>query len=273
MDLWKAIVLGIIQGLAEFLPISSSGHLVLAEKILNFTVGGLAFEVFLHFGTLLAVVWVFRKDLWKMVLALPVLFAVLKKNSGLPDEQKNYALLIWYLFLGSIPAAAVGLFFESQIEQLFESALLVLFMLFLTGLIMWSARYTRESNTELTAGRSLLIGTAQALAIIPGISRSGSTIVSGLWMGIPRDLVARYSFLLSVPVIFGATVIKFKDLIHNPLPHDQLLGIALGTVASAVSGYFAIIWLLDLIRRQKLEWFGVYCIAVSLIGLVFIYLF
>ncbi len=273
MDIWKAVILGVIQGLAEFLPISSSGHLVLAEKILNFTMGGLAFEVFLHFGTLLAVVWVFRKDLWKMVLALPDIFRVFRKNPGISEEQKSYALLIWYLFLGSIPAAFIGLLFESQVEQLFESALLVLFMLFVTGLIMWSSRYTRESGTQLTVGRSLLIGTAQALAIIPGISRSGSTIVSGLWMGIPRDLVARYSFLLSVPVIFGATVIKFKDLLHNPLPHSQLLGIALGTAASAVSGYFAIIWLLDLIRRQKLEWFGVYCMAISILGLTLIYLF
>jgi len=270
LDLVKAIVLGVLQGLSEFLPISSSGHLVLAENLLNFNQGGLAFEVFVHFGTLLAVVWVFRRDIVKMILAIPGIFRL--GSSNLPPETKEYALLDVYIIIGSIPAAVIGLLFEDAIEALFTSSLLVLFMLFVTGLIMWSSRYTRETRENMTGWHALLIGIAQAFAIIPGISRSGSTIVSGLWMGLKRDQVARFSFILSTPVIFGATVLKLKDLLEAPPPSSEIMNLVLATIAAAVSGYFAIIWLLDLIRKQKLEWFGVYCIAVSLIGLSLIYL-
>ena len=271
MDLIKAIVLGILQGLSEFLPISSSGHLVLAENLLHFHQGGLAFEVFVHFGTLLAVVWVFRQDIARMILALPAILRL--RNPDLSPETREYALLDWYIIIGSIPAAVIGLLFEDTIEALFDSSLLVLIMLFVTGLIMWSSRYTRETRPNMNGWHALIIGFAQAFAIIPGISRSGSTIVSGLWMGLPRDRVARFSFILSTPVIFGATLLKLKDLLETPPPSSEMLNLVMATVAAAVSGYFAILWLLDVIRKQKLEWFGVYCFAVSIIGLLAIFLF
>ncbi len=266
MDLIKAIILGIIQGLSEFLPISSSGHLVLAEELLHFKEGGLAFEVFVHFGTLLAVVWVFRKDIAKMILSLPAVFQL--PGGNVEGERREYALLDIYIIIASVPAAVVGLLFEDAIEGLFERAELVLFMLFVTGVIMWSSRYTREKREEIGGWRSLLIGVAQAFAIIPGVSRSGSTIVTGLWLGIRRDLAARFSFILSVPVIFGATLIKFKDLLEVPPTSSHLHDLIAATLAAAIAGYFAIIWLLDVIRKQKLEWFGVYCFAVSIIGLI-----
>lgn len=269
MNLLKAIFLGIIQGLSEFLPISSSGHLVLAEHLLNFKESGLAFEVFVHFGTLLAVVWVFRKDITGMIISLPGVFRLSRKD--LPAETREYALMDIYIIVGSIPAAVIGLLFEDAIELLFESHVLALFMLFVTGLIMWSSRYTGASEKKLNGFQAFLIGCAQAFAIIPGISRSGSTIVTGLWLGIRRDLVARFSFILSTPVIFGATLMKVKDLFEFPPSRVELLNLAVASIVAAISGYFAIIWLLNIIRKQKLEWFGVYCISVSLFGLVAVY--
>lgn len=270
MDLLKAIILGIVQGLSEFLPISSSGHLVLAEEILKFKEGGLAFEVFVHFGTLLAVVWAFRRDIAKMFVAIPDMFRL--PGGKITGERREYALFDIYIILGSIPAAVIGLLFENDIEKLFESHTLVLFMLFVTGLILWSSRYTSQKRDDMNGPHSFLIGIAQAFAIIPGISRSGSTIVTGLWLGIRRDLAAKFSFILSTPVIFGATLLKFKDLLEVPQTSSHLHDLIFATLAAAISGYFAIIWLLNVIRKQKLEWFGVYCIAVSIIGLIIVFL-
>jgi undecaprenyl-diphosphatase len=266
MDIMKAILLGVIQGLSEFLPISSSGHLVIAEYLMNFNVGGLAFEVFVHFGTLLAVFWVFRKDILQMIINIPSIFQL--KSNSLAPSKRYYAQLVLFIIVGSIPAAVIGIFYEDKIEQVFESHLIALAMLFVTGLIVWSSRYTRERKKELNGLQALLIGIAQAFAILPGISRSGSTIVTGLWLGIPRDLAARFSFLLSTPVIFGATLLKTKDLVATPLPPNELWLVIASSLAAMISGYFAIIWLLDVIKKQRLEWFGVYCFAVSVIGFI-----
>ncbi|UCF62840.1 MAG: undecaprenyl-diphosphate phosphatase [bacterium] len=266
MDLLKAIILGILQGLSEFLPISSSGHLVIAEYLLDFNIGGLAFEVFVHFGTLLAVLLVFRKDILNLIKAIPDISRL--PFNTLPEERKEYALLAMYIILGSIPAALIGILMVETIEHIFENHILALAMLFVTGLIVWSSRYSQEKGKRLGAFSAVLIGIAQALAILPGISRSGSTIVTGLWMGLPRQQAARFSFLLSAPVIFGASILKLKDVVQQPLAPAELFYTLSATLAAGISGYIAIIWLLDVIKKQRLEWFGVYCIAVSLVGLI-----
>jgi undecaprenyl-diphosphatase len=266
LDWLKSILLGIVQGLSEFLPISSSGHLVITEYLLDFNVGGLAFEVFVHFGTLLAVLLVFRRDIFYVIKAIPDIFRI--PAGRLTQPRKEYAYLAIYLGIGSIPAALIGLFFESTIERIFEDHVLALGMLFLTGLIVWSSRYTHESGKKINSFVALIIGMAQAFAILPGISRSGSTILAGLWLGLPRQQAARFSFLLSAPVIFGASILKLKDVIQQPLPAAELLYILSATIAASISGYLAIVWLLDVIKKKKLEWFGVYCIMISLLGLI-----
>lgn len=271
MEILKSIILGIVQGLSEFLPISSSGHLVLFEEILNFKQSGIAFEVFVHFGTLIAVLIAFRKDIWKMILLLPALPKFIFNGIRINNSDDEYKALAFFIIIGSIPAAVIGILFKSQIESLFDSTILVLVALFVTGIIVWSSKFPKESKPFMNSIHSFIIGIAQAFAIIPGISRSGSTILTALWLGINRETAARFSFLLSVPVIFGASLIKLKDLLETPLPSDQVLNLIVGTVAALISGYIAIIWLLDVVRKQKLEWFGVYCIAVSVVGLVIIY--
>ncbi len=270
-DLVKAIILGVVQGLTEFLPISSSGHLVLFEQVLNYKEGGLAFEVFVHFGTLIAVLIVFRKDILNMIRCLPAVPAFLKNGMKIQSEEDKFKALTLFIIIGSIPAAFLGLLFEDTIEQLFDSHVLVLVALMVTGIIMWSSRYTEEKLSFMNWRHSVWIGLAQAFAIIPGISRSGSTIVGGMWLGINRELTARFSFLLSVPVILGASILKLKDLLIAPPPAEQITNITSATIASAIAGYLAIIWLLNIIRKQKLEWFGVYCALVSIIGLIIVF--
>lgn len=271
MEILKSIILGIVQGLSEFLPISSSGHLVLFEEILNFNQGGIAFEVFVHFGTLIAVLIAFRRDIWKMIILLPGLPKFVFNGIRINNSEDEYKALTFFIIVGSIPAAVIGILFENQIESLFNNPILVLIALFVTGIIVWSSKFPKERKAFMNSFQSFLIGIAQAFAIIPGISRSGSTILTALWLGINRETAARFSFLLSVPVIFGASLIKFKDLLEVPPPTDQILNLIFGTVAALISGYIAIIWLLDVIRKQKLEWFGIYCMVVSIVGLAIIY--
>jgi len=272
LELLKAIILGIVQGLTVFLPVSTSGHLVLVSEILKFKTGGLAFEVFVHFGTLLAVLVVFRKDIWDMIRFLPGLPAFIANRCKIQTESDKSRALALYIIIGTIPAGVLGLLFEKQLEHAFSNPRLVLVTLFVTGLIMLSSRFPVERLPFMNAFHSVLIGLAQAFSIIPGISRSGSTIVTALWLGINRELAARFSFLLSVPVILGASILKFMDLLHAPPSGEHLLILLAATIAAAVSGYIAIIWLLDIIRKHKLEWFGVYCIIVSVAGLVILFL-
>jgi undecaprenyl-diphosphatase len=267
VDLIKVVVLGILQGLSEFLPISSSGHLVIAEHLMNFSESGLAFEVFVHFGSLLAVLWVFRKEIIQLLAAIPAIFRL--SSPELDTEKRSYALLDIYIIIASIPAALIGIFFEEQIAIIFENHIFAFVMLFITGLIVWSSRYAREKNKAIGSGSSFLIGCAQAIAILPGISRSGSTIVTALWLGIPRETAAKFSFLMSVPVILGATVLKVREVFLNPLSQSELGNLILASLAALISGYFAIRWLLEIIRRKKLEWFGLYCMVVSLLGLTY----
>ncbi|MCB0302409.1 MAG: undecaprenyl-diphosphatase UppP [Calditrichaeota bacterium] len=264
----KAIILGIVQGLSEFLPISSSGHLVLFTEILDFHKEGIAFDVFVHFGTLVAVLVVFRKDVWEMIRWLPAVPAFVMNGMKIERQEDEFKAMSFYIIVGTIPAAVIGLLFEKMIEGLFTSMLLVLGALLLTALVMFSSRYTRESQPFMNLFHAILIGFAQAFAIIPGISRSGSTIVTALWLGIKRETAARFSFLLSVPVILGASILKMKELLENPPPSGEILNLTLGTIAAAISGYLAIVWMLDIIRRQKLEWFGLYCAIVSIVGIV-----
>lgn len=266
MELLKAIILGIVQGLTEFLPISSSGHLVLGSEFLHFQEQGLAFDIFLHLGTLLSVCIVFRQELSAMLIA-PL--AVLQKRA----DKKLTRYFYWdiYIIVATLPAVLVGLFVKDSIAGVFTNILLVYCMLFVTGIIMVVTPFLHERKVELNCPRALLIGCAQAMAILPGLSRSGSTIFTGMLLGVNRETVARFSFIMSIPAILGAAVLQFGDLIDNPLGSDSLLLIAAGTVASALSGYFAIILLLNVIRKNKLQYFGYYCLIIASCGLLYTY--
>ena len=264
MEIIKVIILGIVQGFTEFLPISSSGHLVLAAEILNYTEEGIAFEVFVHFGTLLSVLIVFRNEIIKMISA-PYRVWVRKENDS---EIKEFLNWDFYVIIGTLPAAIIGLLFKDEIESLFSSIFLVLIMLTITGSVMFVSQFIKNRNIKLNINRSLLIGIAQACAILPGISRSGSTIVTGMALGIDREKAAKFSFILSIPAILGATVLKVNDLMASQTTNIELMNLIIGTVISCISGYIAILWLLDFVKKGRLQWFGYYCYLIAFFGLV-----
>ncbi len=262
MDLFKAIILGAIQGLTEFLPISSSGHLVIGSALLGFEGPGIAFEVFLHLGTLLAVVIAFRRELLLMVTAL---FSSSTARRGDPELRQAY---LWdiYVVVATLPAVGVGLFLKDDIDSIFDNILVTFTMLAVTGTIMVLTRFLRQKDTPVTCPRAFAIGIAQAMAILPGLSRSGSTIFAGMLMGINRETAARFSFIMSIPAIIGAAVLKLGDLLTNPPGTAEMFNILAGTLAAAISGYLAIVLLMHIVRRGQLQWFGYYCFLVSGIG-------
>lgn len=254
MDLLNVVILGIVQGVTEFLPISSSGHLVIFQHFMDVK-EGLTLNVFLHFGTLLAVILVFWEDIWAMI-----------------TFKKKYRKLTYYVIIGSIPAGIIGILFEDFFERIFSTITVVGFALLVTGTLLWiSDRIEiKERNMEdMEISDSIVVGFAQAFAIIPGISRSGSTIVGGLFKGLNRQLAAKYSFLLSVPVIGGATLLKVKDLVTTGMGSITTLELLIGTLSAAIAGYFSIKLLLKLINKEKLSIFAYYC---WILGLAIIFI-
>lgn len=268
MDIIKVILLGLVQGLTEFLPVSSSGHLVLAAEILNFHEEGVTFEVFVHLGTLFSVIIAFREDIQKMLMAPFQYFGKNSENS----EVKQYFFWDIYIIIGTIPAAVIGLLFKSEIESAFSNIFFVIVMLTITGTILLLSKFISPKNEKMTLGKGFLIGIAQAFAILPGISRSGSTIVMGIFLGVNRETSAKFSFLLALPAILGASVLKINDLLqigNGTIPLSYLLT---GAVVAFISGYLAILWLLNIVKRGKLEWFAYYCYFIVIVTSVWYFL-
>ncbi len=264
MELCKAIVLGIIQGFTEFLPVSSSGHLVIFSEIMDFHEQGLAFDIFLHLGTLAAVMIVFRRELRAMACA-PFRFWHGKRD----DATRKFLLWDMYIILSTLPAVVVGLFFKDRIESLFGSSFIAYLMLAVTGVLMLATRKLPEGKTPINAPRAVIVGCAQACAILPGLSRSGSTIFAGMALGVPREEIARFSFIMSVPAILGAAVLQVGELVAAPPASELYPAIICGMAAAVIAGYSAIRLLLDVIRKNRLPWFGYYCLAVSFLGLLY----
>lgn len=254
MEWWHAVVLAIIQGLAEFLPVSSSGHLVLVPRLLGWSDQGLAFDVAVHVGTLLAVVTYFRKDL------LPLLTGLIAFLRG--DRQNTWGRLAFNLLAGTIPVGLVDLLAHDFIESQLRSPFVVAFQLAVFGIVLYvvdrSGRRNRDETT-LTLGQALLIGCAQALALVPGTSRSGITMTAGLMLGLTREAAARFAFLLSVPGIALAGGYEgfkfFTGASGESVPMAEML---LGLVVSAVVGYFCIHYFLRFIARIGFLPFTVY---------------
>lgn len=251
MTVFKAIILGIIQGATEFLPVSSSGHLVLFESLFGIKEGALTFNVFLHFGTLIAIIIVFWNDIKSIILF-----------------KKSHRHLTTMILLGIIPTGIIGVLFKDIFEQLFGSVLLVGFMLLFTGGILYYSANFKEGNNDMEAIKptdALTIGFIQGLAIIPGISRSGSTIVGGMFRGLRRDKAAEFSLLVSLPVILGATLLEAKDILQGAGGDVVISHVVAGTLAALISGYLAIRFLLRLLRERTLKPFAYYCWALGLL--------
>ena len=261
MEIYQGIILGILQGLTEFLPVSSSGHLVLGQIYFNITEFALIFDVSVHMGTLAAVLVVYSSDIKLMVGSI---FRVLAMAAGRKpfahlfktDENLKLAVLI---LIGSVPTALIGLALKQFEHFLFTSDTLVGCMLILTGTILWISRgyYHNETGGKFDTKRAVFIGIVQGLAVIPGISRSGSTIAAGMFAGLDRKTAAKFSFLLSIPAILGAQMLSVKDameigFIINP-------AIVYGTIMSFLVGLAALKLLLKLVHKGKFHLFAPYC--------------
>ena len=257
----QSAVLGIVQGLTEFLPVSSSGHLEIAKVILgddSIAEESLLMTVTLHAATAISTIVVFWKDI---IAILKGLF------TSSWNEDKAFAVKI---ILSMIPAAMVGVLLEDQIEALFSrNLLLVGGMLIITGLLLFLADRAKKTDQKVSFVHSIIIGIAQAIAIIPGISRSGATISTSVLLGIDRARAARFSFLMVVPLILGKMA---KDLLDGEFTanSDQTLSLVVGFIAAFITGLFACLWMIRLVKNSKLTYFSVYCFIVGLIAIVYV---
>ena len=254
MTLFEAALLGLIQGLTEFLPVSSSGHLALGQALLGIETGGVTFEIIVHFGTLLAVLTAFRARIMILI-------------RGCLARDPVAWRMVGFLILGTIPAGVLGMSFKATFEEAFASPVAVSGFLIVTGVILWTTKFTSGNRKEVTLMDAVVIGCAQALAICPGISRSGSTIGMGLWRGLDSREAGTFSFLLSIPVILGVTVLAVDDLIAHPPSKDAMWTLIVGAGMAYASGVFAIRWLMGILAGGKLERFAYYCWVVGIVGM------
>ncbi len=258
MELIDAIILGIIQGLTEFLPVSSSGHLELGKAILgadSLPEESLLFTVILHFATALSTLIVFRKDVWEIIRGL----FQFKWN-----EETQFSLKI---IISMIPAALIGFFLEDFLEVFFDGAIIIVgIMLLITAILLYLADLAKTTDKGVSYRSAFVIGIAQAVAILPGISRSGATISAAVLLGVDKSKSARFSFLMVVPLILGKMA---KDLLSGEVNFvgDQAVAMGAGFIAAFIAGLAACTWMIKLVRQSKLTYFAIYCLIVGLIAI------
>ncbi len=268
MTMLQAFILGIIQGITEFLPISSSGHLVIAPFIFGWDIPAdqiFPFDVLVQMGTLLAVIIYFWKDLLNVIKAF--VRGIINKN----PFADNDARIGWYLIIATIPAMIGGLLLKDIVESAFQSVVATAIFLLVTAFLLVSSEYFGKHNKELhqiSWVNALLIGFFQVLSIFPGVSRSGSTIAGGVFQNIKREDAARFSFLMSIPVMLGAGILSLVDLLDIPNLGNFLPVLIIGFITSGFVGYFSIHWLLKFLNKHKLSVFAIYCIFLSILILI-----
>ena len=256
MEIIDAIILGIIQGLTEFLPVSSSGHLELGKAVLgDESIGeeSMLFTVVLHFATALSTIFVFRKDIAELL-------------SGLfKFEWNEETQFCAKIMLSTIPAVIIGLFFEDELEQFFGGKIIFVgFMLLITAVLLWLADKSKDTDKPVSFQNSFVIGVAQAIAMLPGISRSGATIATSVLLGNDKSKAARFSFLMVIPLIFGKIG---KDLLDGAITAESnnTLALCVGFIAALITGYFACKWMIAIVKKSKLSYFAIYCLVVGTI--------
>ncbi|WP_159022466.1 undecaprenyl-diphosphate phosphatase [Formosa sp. L2A11] len=258
METIDAIILGIIQGLTEFLPVSSSGHLEIAKALLgdhSVPEESLLFTVVLHFATALSTMVIFRKDIFLLI------------KGALKFEWNEDLQFITKIVISMIPAVIIGLFFEKQLESLFDgNILLVGAMLIVTSVLLFLADKAKDTEKPVTFKNAFIIGVSQAIAMLPGISRSGATISTSVLLGNDKTKAARFSFLMVVPLIFGKIA---KDILGGELnlANTDITALSAGFIAAFVCGLFACTWMISLVKKSKLSYFAIYCAIVGFIAI------
>jgi undecaprenyl-diphosphatase len=287
LPIYQAVVLAIIQGLAEFIPVSSSGHLIIVRRLLGWNelspAHELTFDVALHFGTLLSVLFYFRRTWFQIIRAALGGKVVRFSEAGGADqnltaeEQREERLLLWFLAVATIPGALAGKLLEHSAEDYFrEHIFLIAGALIVVALLMWWGEKVGELKkplTRISLADAVIVGCAQATALIPGVSRSGSTITAGLFRNMTREAAVRFSFLLSTPLIAGAAILKAHELRKEGLPAGMHMPFLVGVLVSAIVGYATIAWLIRYLQSNSLKVFIVYrlVVGVIVIGLAFMW--
>lgn len=262
METFDAIILGIIQGLTEFLPVSSSGHLELGKAILgdhSVPEESLLFTVVLHFATALSTMVVFRKDVWEIIKGL---------FQFQWNEETRFSLKI---IISMLPAVLIGLFFEKQLEAFFGGDIrFVGLMLLITAVLLYFADKAKDTDKKVSYKNAFIVGVSQAIAMLPGISRSGATISTSVLLGVDKTKAARFSFLMVVPLIFGKMA---KDIMSGELSvqSEDTFAMAAGFIAAFIAGLAACTWMIQLVKKSKLSYFAIYCLIVGLIAIAYSY--
>lgn len=265
MDVLQSFLLGLIQGLTEFLPISSSGHLALGKYLLGGdTEAGITFEVVVHFGTLCSILIYYRQMLADLSISGIQYLKSPKTRSADPHVH-----LLLFILVSMIPAMIIGFTLENLIEDIFMNPLFVSGMLIVTGIILFLTKFAKEEQKPITLKNSFIIGLAQAFAIIPGISRSGSTISTALYLGVRREDAANFSFLMVIPVIAGAMMLKVKEMLEVGVSDAQLLSLVVGFFTAFISGYYALKYLILILKKRGFHYFAYYCWILGGIGLIY----
>jgi undecaprenyl-diphosphatase len=279
LPIYQAVVLAVVQGLAEFIPVSSSGHLIIVRRLLGWNelspAHELSFDVALHFGTLLSVLFYFRRTWFQIIRAALGGKVVRFSESGASDtnltadEQKEERLLLWFMVIATIPGAIAGKLLEHSAEDYFrEHIFLIAAALIVVALLMWVGESVGKLDkplTRISLVDSLIVGVAQAFALIPGVSRSGSTITAGLFCNMTREAAVRFSFLLSTPLIAGAALLKAHELHKEGLPPDMQMPVLIGIIVSALVGYATIAWLIRYLQANSLKPFIVYRVVAGIV--------
>lgn len=267
MEIIDSIILGIIQGLTEFLPVSSSGHLELGKAILgddSIPEESLLFTVVLHFATALSTIVIFRKDIFDILKGC---FHFLRFDSAQRRENED-TQFVAKIALSMLPAVLIGVFFEAELESLFSgNIMLVGCMLIVTALLLFFADKAKNTNKKVSFSNALVIGISQAIAMLPGISRSGATISTSVLLGNDKSKAARFSFLMVVPLIFGKIA---KDILSGDLTYDaqNFTSLSAGFIAAFVAGLLACTWMIKLVKKSQLKYFSFYCVIVGAIAIV-----
>ena len=270
--LLQSIILGLVQGLTEFLPVSSSGHLVLSKAFMDLNTQGVIWEISVHCGTLLAVFGVFYKDIGLIIKGVCVSCKRLLYGEKCIDIYRNdfHTRLFVLLLIGTLPTAIIAILFKDLFEELFGKPLLVGVMLMVTGTVLWFTRWslkTKREKKDLGVFRALAIGAVQGLAITPGISRAGTTIAAATFLGVDREMAARFSFLLSIPAILGAMALMLSGPIT--LRSGEVSFLLIGSAVAAISGYISLRCLIKIISIGKLHLFSYYCWPLGLFAILF----
>jgi undecaprenyl-diphosphatase len=265
MDLFEAVILGIVQGLTEFLPVSSSAHLLMVPWLMGWQEPPFVFDTSLHIGTLVALLVYFRKDVIELLKSF---FRVLKTRNITDDKEGKLALLI---LIGTLPAGILGVVFEKMIEKNLHSPYVIVTTLIVLGIVLWAVDIKGKKNRDLdevTLKDALFIGCAQAMALIPGTSRSGITMTAALLSNFNRETAARFSFLLSIPITAAAALFKLKDLFKMEITNDLMLNFTAGILVSGIVGFLCIKYLLKYLQTNSFAIFAVYRIIIGLILLL-----